>query len=454
MHTCGPMARLLNVFLVLTWLCFGFSAEAFTFQKVTRSVLAQRLDQTNANSVTFNQRFFLIEDLVRGDKQSAPVVLYMCAHQSCTDSDVPTGVIEISKRLGSWIVGVEQRYRGESQPFKDLSPQSMQFLTLKNVLHDLATFQYAASATYKLNGPWIAYGSSYGGMMAAFYRAMYPQMVAAAVASSAVIFPSLEITSNDATIGSLIGMDCSDRFRSALEGVTPTEVSAIQSLSGLNGLTQDDAKIILDRNTLEGAGFGKIPRICTSLSGSQGNSMSIRIIIGWLVSKMKANPNYYVGDPFDFSNGMNEDRKNDGQHQWLWQQATELGFLQTSSGRGTLPASINLDYYRDLFRRKFGINTLPNPEKTLAPYLERILRGDEDRILFITYKKDPWYEVQFNDDKAKQYPNSRVWYMELQDGFHSKDVLGLPEDRLLREKIVTFIKKFIPTPATVASTGN
>lgn len=445
MHTCGPMARLLNVFMLLGWLGLSLSAEAYQFQKVTRSVLAQRLDQTDVNSATFNQRFFLIEDLVQGNKKFAPVIYFMCSHESCLDTDVPTGVLEIARSIGAWIVGLEQRFRGESQPFIDMSPKALSYLNLKNILHDLATFQHVATEAFNLRGQWIAYGASYGGLMAAYYRSLYPNLVTAAIASSAMIFPALEVPNHDVKSAEVLGAECTRNVREALEFLSSGDANKLADATSLPQISVEDAKLILRMNVTGPAIYDRVPSICGSVAQPSNSRTNLDSILSWMLGKLSTNKNFYIGDPYDFSFDMKEKRKNDGLHQWLWLRATELGLLQTSSGQGTLPTSINLNYYRDLFRRKFGINTLPDPNKTLAPYLKRILNGEEDRILFITYQKDPWFQVQFSAEKTRQFPNSRVWYIENPVGFHSKDFLGLPEDRPLREQIVTFIKKFVPT---------
>jgi pimeloyl-ACP methyl ester carboxylesterase len=61
----------------------------------------------------------------------------------------------------------------------------MQFLTLANVLEDIASFQKWISQDRKITGKWITIGGSYSGTISALYRQAHPELVVGALAASA-----------------------------------------------------------------------------------------------------------------------------------------------------------------------------------------------------------------------------------------------------------------------------
>lgn len=90
-----------------------------------------------------------------------------------------------AQALGAHLVYLEHRYYGQSLPFNDLATDHMQYLTLDNVIEDLATFQRAISAQQGWKGAWISVGGSYSGTLSAIYRQKHPELVVGALASSA-----------------------------------------------------------------------------------------------------------------------------------------------------------------------------------------------------------------------------------------------------------------------------
>lgn len=76
--------------------------------------------------------------------------------------------------------------------FSDLSTDNLRFLSSRQALADLAHFRTTiAEARGLTNAKWVAFGGSYPGSLAAWFRLKYPHMVHAAVASSAPVLATV-----------------------------------------------------------------------------------------------------------------------------------------------------------------------------------------------------------------------------------------------------------------------
>lgn len=70
----------------------------------------------------------------------------------------------------------------------DLSTDNLRYLSSRQALADLAHFRRVmAEARGLTNAKWVAFGGSYPGSLAAWFRLKYPHLVHAAVATSAPV---------------------------------------------------------------------------------------------------------------------------------------------------------------------------------------------------------------------------------------------------------------------------
>lgn len=92
-------------------------------------------------------------------------------------------VYQLIKATGGLGVILEHRFYGKSMPMKDLSTESLRFLTFDQSLADEAYFasnvRFEGLENLDLtapNTPWIAYGGSYAGAFVAVLRKVYPDV--------------------------------------------------------------------------------------------------------------------------------------------------------------------------------------------------------------------------------------------------------------------------------------
>lgn len=98
---------------------------------------------------------------------------------------------ESAQRFGALVVFAEHRYYGESLPFGELSFIALEYLgylTSAQAIADYVGLLDYLQNESRLPCPVIAFGGSYGGILAAWMRYKYPAMVYGAIASSAPIW--------------------------------------------------------------------------------------------------------------------------------------------------------------------------------------------------------------------------------------------------------------------------
>jgi hypothetical protein len=101
-------------------------------------------------------------------------------------------VAQLAQATGGLGVILEHRYYGTSFPTPNLSTENLRFLTTEQALADVA--YYATHVKFPgveqdltaPGTPWIVYGGSYAGAMAAFLRVVYPDVFWGAISSSGV----------------------------------------------------------------------------------------------------------------------------------------------------------------------------------------------------------------------------------------------------------------------------
>lgn len=159
-------------------------------QNCTSSHFNQTLDHFDfAHQRTFQQRYFTYSKYW---SPGGPIFFY-CGNEANVELYVnATGLMwENAQSFGAMLVFVEHRYYGETLPFgaKSFSPSNLQWLTMEQALADYQHLIHTLKHSLwdSPDSPVIAFGGSYGGMLAAWLRMKYPSAVNGAIAGSAPV---------------------------------------------------------------------------------------------------------------------------------------------------------------------------------------------------------------------------------------------------------------------------
>lgn len=96
---------------------------------------------------------------------------------------------ENAQEFGALLVFAEHRYYGDSLPFNDGTANCLNFLTTEQAMADFAyLIDHIRNTMGAQQSPFIGFGGSYGGMIAAWFRVHYPNAIDGVIAASAPIW--------------------------------------------------------------------------------------------------------------------------------------------------------------------------------------------------------------------------------------------------------------------------
>ncbi|SPP82232.1 lysosomal Pro-X carboxypeptidase [Drosophila guanche] len=153
------------------------------------------------SNATFNIRYLYNDSFVDKKNAHTPIFFYTGNEGDIELFAQNTGFMwELAEKQRALLIFAEHRYYGKSLPFGASTfnasmPDHLAYFTVEQTLED-----YAMLITFLRNDlplPVVAFGGSYGGMLAAWFRMKYPHLVAGALAASAPILQFPGITDCD-----------------------------------------------------------------------------------------------------------------------------------------------------------------------------------------------------------------------------------------------------------------
>ncbi|XP_055383039.1 lysosomal Pro-X carboxypeptidase [Condylostylus longicornis] len=152
------------------------------------------------NQTTFKLRY-LINETYSSGRSYSPIFFYTGNEGDIELFAQNTGFMwEAAKQMQAAVIFAEHRYYGKSLPFGSMSFNSSTYsgyLSAEQALADYATLLYNITNGKYDSRPIIAFGGSYGGMLAAWFRMKYPHIIIGALAASAPILQFTGLTPCD-----------------------------------------------------------------------------------------------------------------------------------------------------------------------------------------------------------------------------------------------------------------
>ncbi|EDV27532.1 uncharacterized protein TRIADDRAFT_21030 [Trichoplax adhaerens] len=142
------------------------------------------------SNATYRQRYLMNDD--HWDKGTGPIFFYTGNEGGIVGFWQNSGLLfDLAPQFRALIVFGEHRYYGKSLPFgKDsFKPKNLGLLTSEQALADYAVLLTSLKKSLNANKcKVVAFGGSYGGMLTAWMRLKYPNIIDAGLAASAPLY--------------------------------------------------------------------------------------------------------------------------------------------------------------------------------------------------------------------------------------------------------------------------
>ncbi|XP_067630333.1 thymus-specific serine protease isoform X2 [Eurosta solidaginis] len=377
----NPYKRNMNLLLKEPPLKKG---ESVLLQKnaVQELWMEQKLNHfDDKNNETWLMRYFLND---RYFQTNGPVFIFVGGEWEITPAYLLTGHMhDIAKQHKGMLYYVEHRYYGQSWPTSDYEAESLQYLSARQSLADLAHFIRELRTSEGMNSDKriILTGASYSGSLVAWFAKLYPNLVSAGWASSAPLLARKDFYEYMHQVGNVIqhrgGAACTEKLESGLVGIANLFESsnASQLLKGLRVCQNFDPTSRLDRAALFNA-IGnyfatfaqlydnQIPNICAALTNkSNGNDLTAFIEflkqIFWPTHFERTGyEDFCIDLSYDAMKSIFTDYSDrlGGTQQWFYQSCHEFGWFATTNTST-----------KSFVGRKVAASQLPSPRRHEQP---------------------------------------------------------------------------------------
>lgn len=399
----------------------------------------QTLDHFNPTDIrTWQQRYFTNASFY---KPGGPVFLMIGGEGPANPIWLVEGAwISYAKRVNAYLLSLEHRFYGKSHPTEDASVGNLIYLSSEQALADLATFTMGMQETLGLKeNKWIAFGGSYPGSLAAWYRMKYPHLVHGAVATSAPIVAQINFKEYLEVVRDSLatkGEKCNSEIREANRQlhlllqhqvgwrIITKHFRLCTPLDGKNKLDVANLFSVLAGNVEEVVQYNKDNR---EFEGVKGTNVTIETVCGIMMNQSQGSPvtsyatinsmildiqgekcldhtyNSMINELQDTSWENNTDV---GGRSWIYQTCTEFGFYQSSDSENQpfgdeFPLEFFIHQCQDIFGPRFSLTLLESGVKrTNTLYGGRNLKVT--RVVFPNGSIDPWHALGITDDLSAE----------------------------------------------------
>lgn len=191
---------------------------------VASDTFLQDIDHGN---ISLTRKFHQRYSVLKTHPEHSSIIIYLCGMSSleeCNASLETSTILQISKRTHSVIYCLEHRFYGKSLPFSDISPKSLQYLSIDQVIDDVGTFATYLQ-TYKCFNQKcrvLLVGEGYSGSIAVWTKQQYPDLIDSVWAISSPLAASNSYDSKEIYYSSILDEyfpDCLDNISISMKKI-------------------------------------------------------------------------------------------------------------------------------------------------------------------------------------------------------------------------------------------
>ncbi|XP_030632674.1 thymus-specific serine protease [Chanos chanos] len=491
----GKVPRLFKVVAILACVaCFPCDARFKGFRRFRNQFSAepnenrhtvedqwfiQRLDHFNgADTRVWKQRYFVNDSFY---KPGGPVFLMIGGEGPANPAWMQYGTwLTYAEKLGALCLLLEHRFYGKSHPTEDLSTDNLHYLSSRQALADLAHFRTVIAEERGLTDrKWVAFGGSYPGSLATWFRLKYPHLVHASIATSAPVYATVNFPEYLEVVWRSLASEspeCPQLVREA----TDTLLLRLHDPSSLDNITKDFRLC----SKLSSQSFMDIAYFLESLAGNfmdvvqynednrefegvVGTNITIKVLCGVMLDSS-------VGDPYeryaavarlmlqtfsqpcldaqythylqDMRNISWDGPASGGGRQWVYQTCTEFGFYQSTDSPNQPFSGFPLRYH---LQQCADLYNLSDPERSVA---EAVKQTNEEyggydiratRIVFPNGSVDPWHALGVTSDISRDLPAVFIKGTAHCANMYPARAQDLPQLSLARDHIFLLLQKWL-----------
>ncbi|XP_041975520.1 putative serine protease K12H4.7 [Aricia agestis] len=348
-------------------------------------------------------------------KKGGPVFVFLGGEGPASKRLLTTGIMyEMARETRGAMYATEHRYYGRSKPVRGTAAEDFRFLSARQALADVARLiRRKREYPHFADSKFVVVGGSYAGNLAAWARALYPELVDAAVASSGPVLAKKDfreylekVRENYEHYG---GAGCLDRIRAAFARYE----TLLGSADGIDRLREEEGicpecDMTVPENQqvffiskaspyMIASQYGTVGSVAEHCAAPAGNS-----------SRSFPRSGRSCSD-YSFAAMIEEYRapENDWALAWTYQTCTEFGYFQTTASPAQPFRNVPLSLYVEICEALFGAGfdearVDAGVEAANALYGGRA--PNVSRVVFSNGDMDPWSSLGVLEDVSYEAP--------------------------------------------------
>lgn len=325
--------------MFLTFLILFRQPFNFNLKDGSKNYITQKLDHFDSHSsAEFSQLYYVYQTKPGTTPES---LVFYFGSEDVPNVDFSYSAIQYAQQTNSTLFALEHRFFGTSYPkgneYKLTKDSLLQYLTIPQVLNDMAVFINKMKNAFCETCPITLFGGGYLGAIASWFHVKYPHLSTHVVSSSSPIFLNQTLPSYDENVYNIIksiDSNCLDRITKILNSDPNKDLIYVLAESVSNSILYSSTHPNLINN------------VCSNLDEETTEDLKIALEY----SNKELDDTFESLDYNSYTNTSLESEYRD-YRSWMWLKCNEIGLWHTTSSNPTIhlrPNTISEDFFNNI----------------------------------------------------------------------------------------------------------